>query len=158
MATDMQRRGWLLQALFAAHYVQGSAITALLAHRRTSPASETKPGKAPKNVDYIGARPKLASSMEAPWFEAACQRLFTHTLSGLSTCSLQHQAHPCTPTVISQAALQPGQPAMSCSPELESACKKLREQQPQGCNTTGSAEDGLTLPVCVQCRKVRQRE
>jgi hypothetical protein len=44
-----------VQALFAAHYVQGSACTALLAHRRTSPATETKPGKAPKNVDYIGA-------------------------------------------------------------------------------------------------------
>ncbi len=57
MAPDMQKCGWLLQALFAAHYVQGSALTALLAHRRTSPASETKPGKAPKNVDYIGARP-----------------------------------------------------------------------------------------------------
>lgn len=44
-----------VQAVFAAHYVQGSACTVLLAQRRTSPASETKPGKAPKNVDYVGA-------------------------------------------------------------------------------------------------------
>ena len=29
-------------------------MTVLLKDRRVSPASETKPGKAPKNVDYVG--------------------------------------------------------------------------------------------------------
>ena len=36
------------------HFVREAAATVLLSHRKTSPASETKPGKAPKNVDYIG--------------------------------------------------------------------------------------------------------
>ena len=105
-------------------------------------------GKAPKDVDYIGARPKVASSMEAPRFEAGCQRLSMQTLSGLSNCSLQHQAHPCTPTSISQAALQPVNPQCPAHQRWV-----VREQQPRGCNTTGSAEDGLTLPVWVQCRR-----
>ena len=38
----------------AAHFVRQAAATVLLSQRRTSPAAETKPGKAPKSVDYIG--------------------------------------------------------------------------------------------------------
>ncbi|PNW86040.1 hypothetical protein CHLRE_03g207825v5 [Chlamydomonas reinhardtii] len=45
-------------ALVAQHNLHASAMaTMLLAHRRVSPASETKPGKPPKNVDYIGLDP-----------------------------------------------------------------------------------------------------
>ena len=44
-----------LQALAASHYVTEATVTVLLRERRVSPASETKPGKAPKNVDYVGA-------------------------------------------------------------------------------------------------------
>ncbi|KAL3137832.1 hypothetical protein ABBQ38_005086 [Trebouxia sp. C0009 RCD-2024] len=43
-----------LKALAASHYVTDATVTVLLKERRVSPASETKPGKAPKNVDYIG--------------------------------------------------------------------------------------------------------
>lgn len=38
----------------AAHTVRGAAATSLLHTRRVLPSTETKPGKAPKNVDYIG--------------------------------------------------------------------------------------------------------
>lgn len=43
-----------LKALIASHYVTEATVTILLRERRVSPASETKPGKAPKNVDYVG--------------------------------------------------------------------------------------------------------
>ncbi|KAK9828728.1 hypothetical protein WJX72_001741 [[Myrmecia] bisecta] len=43
-----------LKAIMATHYVNQSTATSLLAPRKTSPSSETKPGKAPKDVDYIG--------------------------------------------------------------------------------------------------------
>ena len=43
-----------LQALAASHYVTEATVTVLLKERRVSPASETKPGKAPNNVDYVG--------------------------------------------------------------------------------------------------------
>ena len=56
---DHTGAGWLaLQALAASHYVTEATVTVLLKERRVSPASETKPGKAPKNVDYIGALTK----------------------------------------------------------------------------------------------------
>jgi len=41
-------------ALMAAHRVNAATATVMLGRTRTSPSSETKPGKAPKNVDYIG--------------------------------------------------------------------------------------------------------
>lgn len=41
-------------ALVAYHQIHEATATLLLANRKTSPASETKPGKAPKDVDYIG--------------------------------------------------------------------------------------------------------
>lgn len=44
-----------LRSLIASHFVRGSLVSSLLYPRRVSPSSETKPGKAPKNVDYIGA-------------------------------------------------------------------------------------------------------
>ena len=46
-----------LRSLILAHSVRGSLVSTLLYRRRVSPSSETKPGKAPKNVDYVGARP-----------------------------------------------------------------------------------------------------
>ena len=45
-----------LRVLLAAHFIRGSVVSSLLYPRRTSPSAETKPGKAPKNVDYVGAR------------------------------------------------------------------------------------------------------
>ncbi|GIL56412.1 hypothetical protein Vafri_11777 [Volvox africanus] len=44
-------------ALVAQHNLHAAMATMLLAHRKVSPASETKPGKPPKNVDYIGLDP-----------------------------------------------------------------------------------------------------
>jgi len=44
----------VVQALAASHYVTEATVTVLLKEKRISPASETKPGKAPKNVDYVG--------------------------------------------------------------------------------------------------------
>ncbi|GAB4821626.1 hypothetical protein N2152v2_008672 [Parachlorella kessleri] len=46
-----------LQALILRHHVTNAAVTALLARRRVSAASETKPGKPPRNVDYVGLGP-----------------------------------------------------------------------------------------------------
>lgn len=43
-----------LKALAASHYVTEATATVLLRVKRISPASETKPGRAPKNVDYVG--------------------------------------------------------------------------------------------------------
>eukprot|EP00887_Chlorella_sp_A99_P003033 scaffold9.g3033.t1 len=45
-----------LRPLLLAHHAAGAAVTALLARRKVSPSSETKPGKAPRGVDYIGRR------------------------------------------------------------------------------------------------------
>mmetsp|Transcript_15489 Transcript_15489/g.33608 ORF Transcript_15489/g.33608 Transcript_15489/m.33608 type:complete len:476 (-) Transcript_15489:297-1724(-) len=47
-----------VNALVASHQMNGAYATVLLSHRKTSPTTETKPGKAPKNVDYIGLCPK----------------------------------------------------------------------------------------------------
>jgi hypothetical protein len=56
-----------LKAVTAAHFVNNSTVTLLLAPRRTSPSAETKPGKAPKNVDYVGeALQKGVSCMWRP--------------------------------------------------------------------------------------------
>ncbi|GLC42884.1 hypothetical protein PLESTB_001434500 [Pleodorina starrii] len=44
-------------ALVAQHNLHAAMATMLLAQRKVSPASETKPGKPPKNVDYIGLDP-----------------------------------------------------------------------------------------------------
>lgn len=38
----------------AVHFIRSAMATVLLSQRRTSPASETKPGKAPKDVEYVG--------------------------------------------------------------------------------------------------------
>lgn len=43
-----------LQAQLLTHRLRGAAVTSLLARRRESAAAETKPGQAPKNVDYVG--------------------------------------------------------------------------------------------------------
>ena len=51
------KKGCCGQALLAVHFVREAAATVLLSRRKTSPASETKPGKAPRNVDYIGGVP-----------------------------------------------------------------------------------------------------
>ncbi|GFR40448.1 hypothetical protein Agub_g976 [Astrephomene gubernaculifera] len=44
-------------ALVAQHNLHAAMVTMLLAQRKVSPASETKPGKPPKNVDYVGLDP-----------------------------------------------------------------------------------------------------
>ncbi len=38
----------------AVHFIRSAMATVLLSQRRTSPSSETKPGKAPKEVEYVG--------------------------------------------------------------------------------------------------------
>jgi translation initiation factor eIF-2B subunit gamma len=43
-----------LKPIVAAHQLSKSLCTVLLSQRRSSPSAETKPGKAPKAVDYIG--------------------------------------------------------------------------------------------------------
>jgi hypothetical protein len=43
-----------LKPIVAAHQLSRSLCTVLLSQRRSSPSAETKPGKAPKAVDYIG--------------------------------------------------------------------------------------------------------
>lgn len=50
-----------LQAISISHFINSALVTAVLVPRRISPASTTKPGKAPKNVDYVGNTPKAAS-------------------------------------------------------------------------------------------------
>lgn len=46
-----------LQSLVLQHHVTNAAVTVLLSRRRMPPSSETKPGKAPRNVDYVGLSP-----------------------------------------------------------------------------------------------------
>jgi len=43
-----------LRSLLMVHHLNNAAVTALLSKRKTSPATETKPGYAPRGVDYIG--------------------------------------------------------------------------------------------------------
>ncbi|GAX72742.1 hypothetical protein CEUSTIGMA_g198.t1 [Chlamydomonas eustigma] len=43
-----------VNALVASHQMHRALATVMLCPRKVSPASETKPGKPPKNVDYIG--------------------------------------------------------------------------------------------------------
>ena len=45
-----------MQAMLAVHFLRNATVTVLLSQRRVSPASETKLGKAPKNVEYVGER------------------------------------------------------------------------------------------------------
>uniref|UniRef100_A0A7S0S6S1 Translation initiation factor eIF2B subunit gamma n=1 Tax=Chlamydomonas leiostraca TaxID=1034604 RepID=A0A7S0S6S1_9CHLO len=60
-----------VNTLVAGHQLNGSLATVLLFKRKVSPTTQTKPGKAPKNVDYIGLDPSrqhllfYASSPEA---------------------------------------------------------------------------------------------
>ena len=44
-----------LRAQLLTHYVREAALTALLGRRKVPASQETKPGRPPKNVDYIGA-------------------------------------------------------------------------------------------------------
>ncbi|KAF6255618.1 nucleotide-diphospho-sugar transferase [Scenedesmus sp. NREL 46B-D3] len=46
-----------LRALVVTHQITGALATVLLGKRKTSPTAETKPGKAPKGVDYLGLDP-----------------------------------------------------------------------------------------------------
>lgn len=43
-----------LRAQILQHHLTNAAVTALFARRKVLPSSETKPGKAPRNVDYVG--------------------------------------------------------------------------------------------------------
>lgn len=43
-----------LKALLASHFVNSATCTSLFTRRKTSASAETKPGKAPSNVDYVG--------------------------------------------------------------------------------------------------------
>jgi translation initiation factor eIF-2B subunit gamma len=43
-----------LRAQMLMHHLKGAAVTALFGRRKTSPAADTQPGKAPRNVDYVG--------------------------------------------------------------------------------------------------------
>jgi len=43
-----------LRSLLMVHHLNNAAVTALLFKRKISPATETKPGYAPRGVDYIG--------------------------------------------------------------------------------------------------------
>ncbi|KAI8463923.1 MAG: eukaryotic translation initiation factor 2B gamma [Monoraphidium minutum] len=46
-----------LGAMLVSHQLGGALATVLAGPRRTSPSTETKPGKAPKGVDYLGLDP-----------------------------------------------------------------------------------------------------
>lgn len=59
----------ILQTLAASHYTSDATVTVLLKERRVSPSSETKLGKAPKNVDYVG---RLQHAPAAACFWLAC--------------------------------------------------------------------------------------
>ena len=43
--------------MLAVHILRNAMVTVLLSQRRVSPASETKLGKAPKDVEYVGKSP-----------------------------------------------------------------------------------------------------
>eukprot|EP00879_Flechtneria_rotunda_P010891 GHRR01011381.1.p1 GENE.GHRR01011381.1~~GHRR01011381.1.p1 ORF type:complete len:515 (+),score=167.39 GHRR01011381.1:92-1636(+) len=46
-----------LKALVVTHQVTGALATLLVGHLKTSPTTETKPGKPPRGVDYLGLDP-----------------------------------------------------------------------------------------------------
>lgn len=68
-----------LSALLATHTMRNAAVTAMLHPRRVLPSSETKPGKTPKNVEYIGlsssgqtiislaGNPNAQGTVSLPW-------------------------------------------------------------------------------------------
>ena len=43
-----------MQAFLAMHFLRNATVTVLLSQKKVSPASETKLGKAPKDVEYVG--------------------------------------------------------------------------------------------------------
>ena len=45
---------YALQALLASHYVNSATCTSLFVHQKASPSADTKSGRAPINVDYVG--------------------------------------------------------------------------------------------------------
>lgn len=49
-----------LRAQLLTHYVREAAMTALFGRRKVPASQETKPGRAPKNVDYVGAAQGVA--------------------------------------------------------------------------------------------------
>jgi hypothetical protein len=58
-----------LKAQLLMHHLKGAAVTALLAPRKVSATMETKPGRAPKDVDYIGGASLL------PHWSMLCPRI-----------------------------------------------------------------------------------
>ena len=54
-----------MQAFLAVHFLRNATVTVLLSQQKVSPASETKLGKAPKDVEYVGeSLPIISSRLE----------------------------------------------------------------------------------------------
>lgn len=56
----------MVQVLLATHYHNAATVTILLTQRTSSPSADTKPGKAPKAVDYIGGFLEFCRILQAP--------------------------------------------------------------------------------------------
>ena len=65
-----------LGAVLAAHTVRGAAATSLLHARRSLASAECKPGKAPKNVDYVGE--SLWTDSAQVYLQMCCRPLRLH--------------------------------------------------------------------------------
>lgn len=52
-----------MQAFLALHFLRNATVTVLLSQQKVSPASETKLGKAPKDVEYVGESLPIKSTL-----------------------------------------------------------------------------------------------
>ena len=67
---------WLsMQAMLAVHFLRNATVTVLLSQRRVSPASETKLGKAPKDVEYVGEGTLLLPCLDVDKLSCPCPLL-----------------------------------------------------------------------------------
>lgn len=137
-----------LGAMVVSHQLSGALATALVGARRVSPTTETKPGKAPKGVDYLGldparklllftaSHPDALKDLKVPL--AAVQR---HGAVEVRSDLIDHHLY-----VLSRPALQ----LLASKPSLNSIkldlipalCRHQLQQQPSG----GAAPGGTGAP------------
>jgi hypothetical protein len=148
-----------LNVQIMAHYVSGASVTALFSHRRVSPASETKPGKPPRGVEYLGApaaaMPAAAIPTELLLLLLCCCSL-TVPLCALPAAwapappSFPPVSHPPRPQAWLAATAWSSTPAApACSRSC--ACRRPR------CATTAlwSCAQTWSVRACTCCRRQR---
>lgn len=78
------------QGAAAGAQVRGAAATSLLAPRRGLASAECKPGKAPKNVDYVGEPVRHNQNQHVPVAFLRCATCVADLFMGMVLLALAH--------------------------------------------------------------------